>query len=146
MFVVDSTSDLFKTAGEWSVCVRALGANDSILSSYSKSASIVRLTPTDDLSMTKAGIIAWSKVDGAVQYVVKHTGSAGDNYWFVPQTELSTNVFAEKLNTDFAGNVTVNLYALGDGEKTLTSAKTVVFNRLEKPVITYENNKFVSLL
>lgn len=143
VFNIDEASSIFKASGVWTVSVRALGLNDSILSLYSESVSVRRLNVSDSLTLTKDGVIAWGQVKDANQYMVSYTGVAGEDKWYEPKDNLTTNNFKTKLAEEFAGDVAINLYALGDGENTLTSVRSQIFTRLEKPVMTFDSEKAI---
>ena len=143
VFTVDATSELFKDEGQWSVRVRALGANDSILSEFSESVSVLRLKASAGLVLTKTGVISWNKVDNALQYMIAYACNGGTDTIMVANNTLSSEGFKTVLENEFAGTINLSLYALGDGETTLTSQTTASYTRLEKPVITYENDRIV---
>lgn len=147
-YTISKESDLFKAEGVWSVKVKAIGANDSIVSNYSETVEVKRLKTATELAMNKAGTITWSSVEGVKEYKIVYSYTKPDstivtNSISVSKDNLTTSFFESCIHDDFDGTVTLTLYALGDGQNTLTSIKTASIVKLSAPIITIEKDRLI---
>ncbi|MBQ9785912.1 MAG: hypothetical protein IJW25_00410, partial [Clostridia bacterium] len=155
-YTLSPSDTYFKTAGDWTISVKAVGLYDTISSSYSNNISITRLQPSESLTITSDGIVRWAEVAGAESYILEYSYQLNDLSTQNKTIATSDNKFTtnngyleysgikdEELDLLFSGNITAKVYTVGTGSSsakgTLTSVKDQTFNRIEAPEVELGN-------
>lgn len=144
-YTIEAENELFKQEGAWIIKVKAIGNNDSIDSVFSEPFTVTRLSASSSLKINKQGKIYWNPVQNVSAYKVVYSYYNKDNLPItgeetVTADSLFSNVFAEKLNDAFDGNLKINLYSLGNNSTTLTSTNEEYFTRLQAPEISIQKD------
>ncbi len=146
-YTVLEDDEQFKNSGMWGVRVKAVGSNSSISSNFSEKLQVERLNATT-VSVDKNGTISWNKINNANGYLVECsfvtlTGETKEFKADVDANSTSSNLLKEQMETAFFGNVTINIYAKGDGINTLSSFANSTIERLQSPNYSVKNDSIV---
>lgn len=139
-FVVNNT--IFNRPGEWRFVVRAEGTNDTITSIASE-LTVTRLPQTNNIAISNTGLVTWSAVTNASSYILIYKDVNTDGNILQAQrnlNSLSYQLTSEELELNFDGNILFTLYAVGNGQTTLSSEKIVEYRRECAPEIEMSTN------
>lgn len=146
-FTIDENSNYFKESGEWSVRVIAIGNEASISSNFSEKLTVTRLKTTT-ISVDKNGTISWTEINNSNGYKVEcsYNSQSGETIRLnedVDANNTSLALLKNIMNEIFDGNVSINVYAKGDGTNTLSSFAETTVERLQAPEISIINSNVV---
>ena len=132
-------------SGDYYVVITALGQNNYIDSIGVQSQTFTRLNAPQSLAISQNAVLTFTGANNASGYVITYTNNAGVS----GQVESSSTTvdLSQKLYANaFSGNISINVYAKGNGTSTFTSpsSQTLTVTKAKEGEITLYTDKLVA--
>ncbi len=146
--VGQSTKYLISNAllsGDYYVVITALGQNNYIDSTGVQSQTFTRLNAPTNVAISQEAILTFTGTNNAIGYLITFTNNAGISGQIESET-TTVDMSDELYENTFSGNIIVNIYSMGDGLLTYTSAQSqpLTVTKVSAGEITLYTDKLVA--